>query len=227
MSLMRSAGDDIVDDPRDATSLTLSDDGNRAALEAILAVVRDPEINPSPEQLERRDAMQRFAREQLGMIIGTKALVPRLRKIDAFEFDIYPLPRLARSMSVADVSAMCISTGSDDVEAAADLVAFASNDKGAAILAESGGVVPAHLPTINSVAFTQPGTAPESVLVFDNAVRRSTVTPFVPGWPAIEDEVAGELGQMWYDPLLDLDALLPAVDEASQRVLLPPEEPAS
>lgn len=226
MALMRSAGDDIVDDPRDATSLTLSDDGNRAALEAILSVVRDPEINPSPEQLERRDPVKRFAHEQLGMLIGTKALVPRLRKIDAFEFDIYPLPRLARSMSVADVNALCISAGSDKVEAAADLISFASNDKGASILAESGGVVPAHLPTINSVSFTQPGTAPESVLVFDNSVRRSTVTPFVPGWPALEEEVAGELGQMWYDPLLDLDALLPAVDETSQQVLLPPEEPA-
>ncbi len=227
MALMRSAGADIVDDPRDATSLTFSDDGNRAALEAILSVVRDPQITPNPEQLERRGAVDRFAHEQLGMLIGTKALVPRLRKIEAFDFDVYPLPRLARSMSVSEVQALCLSAGSEHAEAAADLIAFASSDKGAAILAESGGIVPAHLPTLNSLAFTQPGSNPESVLVFDNAVRRSTVTPFVTGWPELEREVAGELGTMFYDPLVDLDVLLPEIDAASQDVLAPPGEPSA
>jgi len=171
MALVRSAGEDIVDDPREATTLTLSDDGTRAALEEILTVVRDKRLTPTRRELERRDAFQRFAGEEVGMMFGTKEMVPKLRKVEGLDFDVFPLPRLARDVTVADVNALCLSSDTENVDAAADLIAFASQDEGAAILARSGSVVPAHLPTLNSVAFTQPGAEPGSVLVFDNAVR--------------------------------------------------------
>jgi len=222
---VRSAGDDVVDDPRAASTLTLADDGTRAALEEILSVVRDRRITPTQEQLARRDALTRFAHEELGMMVGTREMVPRLRKTASFGFDVFPLPRLARSVTVADVNALCLSADTDHVDAAADLIAYASGDRGAAILAESGAVVPAHLPTLNSVSFTQPGEQPESVLVFDEAVRRGTVTPFVSGWPTLEKTMTTELDDLWYDPLLDLDTLLPRLDAESRSLLAPPVTP--
>lgn len=227
MALVRSAGDDVVDDPREASTLTLSDDGTRAALEEILGVVRDRRITPTEQQLARRDAFHRFTHEQLGMMVGTKAMVPKLRSVEKFDFEVFPLPRLAREVTVADVHGLCMSADTEHVQAAADLIAYASREPGASILAESGAIVPAHLPTLNSLAFNQPGRAPDSVRVFDESVRRATISPFVTAWPRVEDTMAPEIAQLWYDPLIDLDTTLPRLDAESQRMLAPVTEPSN
>lgn len=225
MALVRSAGADIVDDPRTATTLTLSDDGARSALEEVLDVLREPRYTPSPQQLAREDAVTRFERGKIGMLVTTRALVPELRTADDLDFDVFPLPRLAKARTVADVTGFCLSSTTEHVDQAADFLAFASGEKGATILAETGEVVPAHLPTLNSLAFTQPGEQPESVLTFGEAVARAGVTPYVPAWPALEAAMRPELERMFYAPVIDLDDMLPRMDEESSRILAP-EPPA-
>ena len=61
-------------------------------------------------------------------------------------------------------------------------------------------------PTLNSAAFTQPGSAPASEDVFEQAVERSSVVPFNPGWPELRTAVEPELVTMFDDPVIDLDA---------------------
>ena len=94
--LLRSAGADIVDDEVTPTTLALSDGGSRSALEEILAVARNPRITPTPASWHRRDALTRFENGRLGMIIGTRALVPVLRNQPGLDFNVYPLPSLGR-----------------------------------------------------------------------------------------------------------------------------------
>ncbi|MGI8899388.1 MAG: extracellular solute-binding protein [Nocardioides sp.] len=226
IALTRSAGADIVDDPQEATTLTFADESTRAALEVILAVVRDPEITPTIEQLEKIDGVRRFAQEKVGMMFGTRALVPELRQRAGFDFDVFPLPRLARTRSVSDVTGFCLSSTTEHAEAAVDFLAFATKDRGAEILAESGAVVPAHLPTLNSLAFTQPGEAPSSALVFDEMVERSYLVPFNPNWPELRQAVEPEVMTMFDDPVIDLDLLLPRID-AKSRAILTPEQATS
>lgn len=224
MALARSAGVDVVDNPREATTLTFADGGTRAVLEEILPVVRDPDLTPTARQLERAEGWQLFAREKVGMIVGTRALVPALREAADFDFDVFPLPRLARSRSVAEVSGYCLSASTEHTDAAADFIAFATGEEGAEILAETGAVVPAHLPTLSSPAFTQPGQSPGSALVFDEAVEKSSVVPFSPQWPELRRAVQPDLETLFTEPVIDLDELLPQIDERSQSVLTP-EEP--
>ena len=221
MALVRSAGSDIVDDPRAATTLTLDDDGTRSALEDVLDVLREPRYTPSPQQLQRQDAVTRFAQGKIGMLVTTRAVVPELRKADDLDFDVFPLPRMARPRTVADVTGFCLSSSTEHLEEAADFLAFASGEKGSKILAETGAVVPAHLPTLNSLSFTQPGEQPETVLAFPEAVARAGVTPYVPGWPQLEKAMQPELERMFYAPVIDLDAMLPRMDEESSRILAP------
>jgi multiple sugar transport system substrate-binding protein len=220
MALVRSDGADVVDDPREATSLTFSDDGTRDALEEILDVLREPRLTPTPEQLQRQDGLSRFADEKVGMVLATRAVVPELRE-SGVDFDAFPLPRLARDRTVADISGLCLSATTEHRDAAADFLAFATGAEGERILAETGAVVPAHVPTLNSLAFTQPGEQPESVMVYVDGVARATVHPYVPGWPDAVDQVRSEIDKMFYAPVLDLETLLPRIDEKSQRVLAP------
>ncbi len=222
MALVRSAGSDIVDDPRHATTLTLSDGGTRGALEQILDVLRQPRFTPSRAKLARKDALSRFRDGEIGMILATRKVVPELRRADDLDFDVFPLPRLSRTRTVADVSGLCVSATTAHVDAAADFLAFATGPEGEAILAETGEVVPAHLPTLNSDAFVQPGQQPESVSVFGNAVAHAGVAPYVPNWPEVVDATSADLVRMFYAPVIDLDAMLPRLDERSREILAPP-----
>jgi multiple sugar transport system substrate-binding protein len=225
MALVRSAGADVVDDPRDASTLTFSEDGTRAALEEILAVVRDPDLTPNERQLARMDGVTRFARERVGMIIGTRELVPQLRQFEELDFDVFPMPRLARERTVAKVSGFCMSADTAQPDAAADFLTYATGEAGAETLAETGAVVPAYLPALKSEAFTQPDQRPESAVVFDEALARSSTIPFEAGWTELVQQVDPELDRMFFDPVIDLDTLLPQIDLESEAYLAPEEAP--
>lgn len=227
MALVRSAGEDIVDDPRDATTLTLEDDGTRDALEQILDLLREPRYTPSRQRLAKTDPLTLFEQGRIGMLLASRDVVPELRKADNLDFDVFPLPRLGRTRTVADVTGLCLSADTEHVEAAADFLAFATGPKGAEVLAETGEMVPAHLPTLNSPAFVQPGLQPESVDVFGAAVAHAGVTPYVVGWPDLVDATEADLRQMFYAPVIDLDTLLPRMDERSREILVPLEAPSA
>jgi multiple sugar transport system substrate-binding protein len=220
MALVRSAGADLVDDPRDATTLTFSEDGARAALEEILDVLREPRLTPTQRQLERKDALTRFAEGRLGMLFATREVVPQLRDAGV-PYDVMPLPRLGRSRTSAEISGLCLAASGEHQEAAADFLAWATAEQGATILAETGGVVPAHVPTLNAPAFLRSGTSEQDAEVFVDAVARAEIHPYVPGWPDVVEAVQSELDELFYAPVIDLDTLLPRIDEQSRGILDP------
>lgn len=219
-----SAGGDIVDDVRNPTTLTLSDDGSRDALEQLLSLVRDPRITPTARELAEQDAVTRFTRGELGMIVGTRALTPRLRDADKLHFDVMPLPTVDRLRTVADVTGYCISADTEHVQTAADFVAFAVGRKGATITARPGYVVPSNLEVANSAAFAQTSEQPQSSFVFNEGVRRAQTMPFSPAWPRLSDRVRPPLHRLFYAPVIDLEAMLQRIDKMSTRVLPQPKQ---
>lgn len=216
-----SVGADIVDDPQEPTTLVLSEGDTRAALEEVLAVVRDPKLTPTRMELLRQDAVTRFKKGKLGMIFGSRALAPELREAKDLDFDVMPMPSLARYRTIADMSGYCISADTENVQAAADFLAFAIGREGATITAESGYVVPANLEVAHSPAFSMPTRDPEADFVFTEGVRRSQRTPFVPEWTQVDDEVRPLMEKLFWSPVVDLDVLLGEIDTASQTVLAP------
>ncbi|MGA8993631.1 MAG: extracellular solute-binding protein [Nocardioidaceae bacterium] len=226
--LLRSAGSDVVDDPQQPSTLTLADPDSREALELILDLARDRRVNLTPAEIERQDPVTRFERGRLGMFVGTRALVPRLREDPALRFDVFPLPSLGRFRTTAEVTGYCINDSSEVVDAAADFIAFASSDEGAEITARSGGVVPANLAALQSPAFVQPSQFPRNVDVFTTVIRRSEPMPNPPGWSDVVSQTAPLLQQLFYAPLVDLDSLLSRIDALSTGLLAgPTPTPAS
>ena len=221
-ALVRSAGDDIADDPRNPTTLTLSAEGPREALWTVLDTLRRPGLSPSPAQLRRADAVTRFGEGRLAMLVGTRALLPRLRAVSGLAFDVFPLPNLGRYRSVTSLSGYCIASSSADVEAAADFLAFASSPEGSRITALSGAVVPENLAVLHSSAFTQPERQPEHADVFAEAVRRSEPMPYAVAWMEVRRAVEPLLERALTDPDADVDRLLIRVDRRSARILAPP-----
>lgn len=222
MPLIRSAGEDVVDDTQTPTTLTFADEGTRKVLEQILTVARDPTLTPTPAQLVRQDAVTEFENGRLGMMIGTRALVPRLREKSDLRFDVYPLPSLGRLRTLADITGYCIAKDSAHVPQAADFLAFASGEEGSKIMAGSGAIVPANLAALHSPAFAEPSQFPRNSAVFDNVIRRADPMPSAPGWPDVVSQTQPFLDRMFYSPVLDLDTLLPRIDEVSAPLLAAP-----
>jgi multiple sugar transport system substrate-binding protein len=219
--LLRSAGTDIVDDPQKPTTLQLADGTTRAALEKILALVRNARLTPAT-QLTKHQALARFEHGRLGMMVGTRALVPQLRSNPALRFDVFPLPSLGHSQTIADVTGYCLSRASRHPAEAADFLTFASGDQGAGLTAVSGGVVPANLAALHSPSFEQPGHFPLNVLVFSQVMRRADTMPDPPAWPRVVAVTRPLLDRLWYAPVLDLDTLLPRIDALSAALLAAP-----
>ncbi|HYO40405.1 MAG TPA: extracellular solute-binding protein [Nocardioidaceae bacterium] len=220
--LLRSAGTDIVDDPRQPTTLQLSDGPTRTALEQILAVARNPRLTPTPAQLAAKDALTRFREGSVAMVVGTRALVPELRTHPGLAFDVFPLPALGRTQTIADVRGICISSASARIADAADFLAFASGQRGAALTARSGGIVPANLEAVHSEAFEQRGRWPLNVEVFTTVMRRADVMPSPPAWRRVVSATQPLVDRMFYAPVLNLDTLLPRIDRISAALLVEP-----
>jgi multiple sugar transport system substrate-binding protein len=219
-----SAGGEIVDDVQGPTTLTLSSGESREALEQVLALVRDPRVTPSLEELDAEDAVDRFADGELAMVLGSRALTPELRDEEDLEFDVMPLPRISRLRTVADMNGYCISADTEHVEAASDLLAFAVGSEGAAITARTGYVVPSNLEVAHSADFDDATQEPESSFIFNEGVRRAQNLPFVGTWPALSASVEPDLVELFYAPVIELDVLLEEIDAGSTQVLAPESE---
>jgi multiple sugar transport system substrate-binding protein len=220
-----SGGGDLVDDPTAPTTLTLSDEGVREALEQVLTLTRDPQVTPTRDELDRRDPVTRFMNGRIGMLLGTRALVPQLREAEGLDFDVMPLPSLGPYRTISQTSGYCISAQTKELQTAADFLAFAVGREGATITTIDGYIVPANLQVAHSPAFTQPGSQPENSFVYNEGVRRAEPTPFVPEWPEVVQETRPYLERMFYAPVIDLESLLLQIDQASQSVLAPEVPP--
>ena len=163
--------------------------------------------------------MTRFENGKVAMMIGTRALVPRLREKPDLHFDVFPLPNLGRSRTVAEMTGYCLAKESQHVPEAADFLAFASGDEGSRILAGSGAVVPANIAALHSPQFTEPSQFPRNSEVFDQVIRRADALPSAPGWPDVVSQTQPFIDRLFYAPVLDLDTLLPRIDEISARLL--------
>lgn len=220
--LIWSAGGELVDDPVEPTTLTLSDGDSAAALDQVLTLVRDPQITPSQAELARQGAVERFKRGRLGMILGTRALTPILRDARRLDFDVLPLPRLGEEATITAMNGYCISARTPHLQQAADFLAFAVGREGATITATSGYVVPSNLQVAHSPAFTQPGKEPQSASVFNEGVRGARRPPLVPAWPEVEHAVTPLLQRLFYAPVIgDLETALTRIDQVSQPILAP------
>jgi multiple sugar transport system substrate-binding protein len=220
--LMRSAGTDIVDDPKRPTTLTLSDSDSLDPLNRILDLARNPRLSLTGPELVKESALHRFEQGKLAMMIGTRALVPELRRHKNLVFDVFPMPSLGKSRSIAEVSGYCINHETQHVGAAADFLAFASGDRGSRIMARSGAIVPANLTARGSPAFLQVNRFPTNVNVFTRVLRRADTMPNPPAWPQVVARTQPLVNRLFYAAFPDLERTLPRIDRISSQILAQP-----
>jgi len=193
-----SAGGDIVDDIDEPTRLTLDTPEARAGVEAVVGLARDG-LMPTEEELAAQDLETRFVTGKLGMFLSSRREVPVMREVDGLEWDVAALPVIGEPASILHSDAYCISADGKNVEAAADLVAFAAGKQAQTIAALGGRTVPSLKSVADSPAFLDPSRDPKSSGVFLDAVPLIRRTPVTPSWPEIEDIAEEQLTRAFYD----------------------------
>jgi len=212
----------VFDDDTDPTSLALSEDGTRAALEQTLAILRDPTLTPSADDLRKATALQQFKRGRLAMVAGFRDLVPELRAIDSLSFDTISMPVIETPATVGDIDGLCIDANTEQVNDAADFLAYAVSDAALDVVTRTGYIVPANTEVAGSEAFLGPGREPAHASVFSSAIRGLVVPPLLPDRTELEAAVGPMLEDLVTSPgILDLEVATEEIDLASRRILDP------
>ncbi|GAA1140451.1 ABC transporter substrate-binding protein [Nocardioides aquiterrae] len=219
---VQSGGGSVFDDSTNPTSLTLSSDDSKAALDRTLQLLRNPQVTLDEQQLEQASPLTWFERGKLGMIAGYRSLVPRLRLVPDLDFDVMAMPSLGSSSTVGDVSGLCLSRKAASIPDAADFMVHELSVDSVTRVTRTGYLAPANLEVALSDTFLQPAREPQHSTVFNSAVRNMSFAPLIDTLPALEEAIQPDLAELVYGVgTLDLDAVTERIDETSRAILDP------
>lgn len=217
-----SNGGTVFDDDDEPTSLTFSDDSSREALSETLAILRDPTLTPTKAQLARFTPLELFKRGDLAMMAGFRNLVPQLRAAEGLSFDVISMPSIDGQATVGDISGLCISADSKVTADAADFIAYAVSDAAVETVTATGYIVPSNTHVAASDTFLDDNRQPTHAGVFTSSIRHMSVPPFIDDREQLLDTITPLLEGLVTSPgVLDLEAALAEIDEASKTVLSP------
>ncbi len=218
-----SGGGSLFDDDRDPKRLDLASDSSLEALSTSLELLRQGTVTPTPRELRATSALDMFKAGKLAMISGFRTLTPELRKTPGLSFDVMPMPALADDKTIGDASGLCISSKAVNTSAAADFVVHAIGAEAVSEVAEAGYLVPANVEVAESDAFRQHNRMPKSSYVFNRSVKDIVTLPLIDSWEELEQSVHDAVYQLFYNRVIDIEALTKQIDEQSKAVLDPPE----
>jgi multiple sugar transport system substrate-binding protein len=155
-------------------------------------------VTPTDEEAEAEDFESRFLNGRLGMLMESRRVVPTLRTITDFRWDVAGIPASDTPVPVLHSDAYCITAGSDAKDAAWRFVEFALGPEGQRITAEAGRTVPSLRSVASTDAFLDPDADPANAQVFLDQIPRLRAVPVLSTWPEIEDIANGLLEEGYY-----------------------------
>lgn len=216
-----SGGGSLFDDERAPKRLDLASDSSLEALTTSLELLRKGAITPTPRQLRSSSALDLFKAGKLAMIAGFRTLTPELRRTPGLSFDVMPMPALPDDKTLGDASGLCISAKAVNTSAAADFVVHAIGKDAVSDVSAAGYMVPANTEVAESDAFLQKDRMPAHAYVFNRSSKDIVTLPLIESWPALESAVHGDVYQLFYSRVIDIEALTKKIDEESKAVLSP------
>ncbi len=222
-----AAGGDLFDDQQAPTTMTFSDGDTLAALEQILPLFRNQRLMPTPDEVLDRTPVELFEAGEVGMIVGSRELTPRFRENVDVDFDVMPIPSIARTQTTGEVSGICLSAEARDLDLAADLLMTAFSTESISRISHLGYLVPANVEVAQSDRFLQPGRQPLNSAAFNRGVRDLVVFPAEVDATALDKAVGDDVRALLEQPVIDLETLAGLIDEHSLEVLAPETETES
>jgi multiple sugar transport system substrate-binding protein len=204
------AGGELVDDVDNPSRLTIDTPEARAGIQWFIDLNLVHGVVPTePEVLARSDE-DRFMDGTTAMLLQSRRVVPTLRGIQSFTWDVASLPTGEEAAGILHSDAYCMAAGSANPDLAIDFIAWAGGPDGQAIAAQAGRTVPSLAAVAESPAFLGPregvasGTpldrfnAPASARVFLDTIPDIRRVPSISTWPEVEEAFNNTLGRAFY-----------------------------
>jgi multiple sugar transport system substrate-binding protein len=224
-----SAGGEIVDDLDNPTTLTLDTPEALEGIEKFVSLgAAGHNVVPSEAEVAAEDDGTRFMRGGAAMFLQSRREVPTLREIEAFTWDVAPLPIIDEAATVLHSDAFCMAATSEEKDAVWAFIEYAAGEVGQSILAETGRIVPVldsvaesdvfleGLPLGSDSVAGEGAMPPASSQVFLDNVAVMHRLPSISTWPEVEDAFNAEFDRSFYQPI-DIPAAVTAATENSQE----------
>jgi multiple sugar transport system substrate-binding protein len=205
-------GGDLVDDPEAPKRLALASPESSAAFQWFVDLQVKHHVVPDAAAAKSESSDSRFLNGRLGMLLNSRRVVPTLREISTFDWDVAPLPQGKHSVTVLHADAYCLPKASKNKPAAWAFIEFANAAEGQTIVAKTGRTVPSLKAVATSPAFLDPNVKPQHSQVFLDVVPLARALPILDTWADIEETLTAELQRALYGEASVSEAI-----EAAQR----------
>jgi multiple sugar transport system substrate-binding protein len=207
-------GAEIVDDPALPTRLALETPEALEAVNFFVDLSVKYHVVPNVEEEAGQSSEDRFISGSLAMFLNSRRGVPTYRESANFRWDVAPLPQGEQPASILHADAYCMTSPTEDKDAAWKFIEYANSVEGQTIIAGTGRTVPSLISVAESPAFLDPNVKPASSQVFLDAIPYMRAVPILPNWGDIEEIAAEEIERAFYGQAAVNDAVIAAIRRA-------------
>ena len=209
-------GGDIVDNLASPTKLTLDRAESVEAMQWFVDLQTRHKVVPDAVQLASEDDESRFLNGRSAMLFESRRIVPTLRTITAFDWDVAPLPSRKVRASILHSDAYLLTAASKNKAAAFSFMEYANSAEGQTFIAQTGRTVPSIKAIAETPVFLDPAVKPANNRVFLNAIPiiRSTIN--TDRTEEIEGVVNNELKRAFYGQATVAEAISTAQSRTAE-----------
>lgn len=208
-----SNGGEVVDDPDNATKVTLGDGRAREALKFLMPL---QDYGVGATERAAQDPEEMFASGRVAMYLDSRRAVPGFRKTEGLDFDVAPVPRKQSSVTVLHSDGYCVPKQSENRALAHAFAKFAVGREGGVVLARTGRTVPSLKELATGPDFLDPTKPPKSTHVFVDQLATARALPSVAGWNEAEAR-ADELLEQLFARRIDIEDAVRRIEEDTAR----------
>ena len=182
----------------DGAQLALDTPAATAAVQFFVDLQSRYHVTPDQEAAESQEPPDRFIEGTLGMMVESRAAVPSVRVITAFDWDVAPLPQKTQAANILKADGLCIPAKAQNPGLGWKLIEFAASPAGQQLLSAAGRIVPSNIAVSQSPAFLHPNARPANSQAWLDEIANIRIVPAVAHWPDIEETGNGELANAFY-----------------------------
>ncbi|MBK7897265.1 MAG: sugar ABC transporter substrate-binding protein [Anaerolineaceae bacterium] len=209
----------IVNSEEFPARLTLTRPPSQAALQWFVDLRQVHGVVPGRIEAAAQDNESRFVGGSTAMFLDSRRATPTFREIEGFVWDVAPLPRNQAVASVLHSDAYCLSSTTQNKEAAWTFIEFANSVAGQTIIAGSGRTVPSLIAVAESDAFLDPGKLPARSYVWLDTATTLRLVPIISTWEEIESTANEEIERAFYGDISVEEAAL-LIDSRTEEYFL-------
>lgn len=191
-------GGEIVDSETAPTGLTLDTPEALAAAQWFVDLQIKHHVVPDAVAAKSEDDESRFQNGRTAMLFDSRRAVPTLRTINAFDWDVAPLPQGPETATILHADAYCMSAKAENKDAVWSFIEFANSTEGQTIIAKTGRTVPSLQAVAQSPTFLEPNAKPARSSVFLDAIPTLRAVPTFATWEDVEVILDNEIERAFY-----------------------------